>query len=85
MILLVAADRGCSVAEAVEITVALHNDFVRGFEAAHQELASVPSPELQWFLRGLRAWMGGGFEWHATNARYASSPTAIGDERKDHS
>ncbi|HXA62451.1 MAG TPA: family 2 encapsulin nanocompartment cargo protein terpene cyclase [Streptosporangiaceae bacterium] len=83
MVLLVAADRGCSVAEAVEITVALHNDFVRGFEAAHQELASVPSPELQWFLRGLRAWMGGGFEWHATNARYASSPTAIGDERKD--
>jgi 2-methylisoborneol synthase len=68
---LVAADRGCSLAEATEITVALHNDFVHGFEATHRELAAVPSVELQRFLRGTRAWMGGGFEWHATNPRYA--------------
>lgn len=75
IVLLTAADEGCSVEEAVEITVALHNDFVRRFEATCKELAPVPTPELQWFLRGLRAWMGGGFEWHATNPRYASSPT----------
>ncbi|KAB2340192.1 family 2 encapsulin nanocompartment cargo protein terpene cyclase [Actinomadura rudentiformis] len=73
LVLLVAADRGCSLPEAAEIAVALHNDLVRGFERDHQALAAVPSPQLQWFLRGLRAWMGGGFEWHATNARYASA------------
>lgn len=68
---LIAEDRGCSLAEATEITVALHNDFVRGFEDTHRELAAAPSLELQRFLRGVRAWMGGGFEWHATNPRYA--------------
>ncbi len=71
LVLLIAAERACSVEEATEITVALHNDLVRDFEAGHRELAALPSPELQHFLRGLRAWMGGGFEWHATNPRYA--------------
>lgn len=73
MVTLIAADRDCSLAEATEITVAMHNDFVRGFEATHRELAAVPSPELQRYLRGVRAWMGGGFEWHATNPRYAQA------------
>ena len=40
---LIADDRGCSLTEATEITVALHNDFVRGFEATHRDLAAVPS------------------------------------------
>jgi 2-methylisoborneol synthase len=71
LVLLIAADRACSVEEATEISVALHNDLVRDFENSHRELATIPSPELQRFLRGLRAWMGGGFEWHATNPRYA--------------
>ena len=71
LVSLIAADRDCSLAEATEITVAMHNDFVREFEATHRELASVPSVELQRFLRGVRAWMGGSFEWHATNPRYA--------------
>ena len=71
LVLLIAADRECSIEEATEITVTLHNDLVRDFETSHRELATVPSPELQRYLRGLRAWMGGGFEWHATNPRYA--------------
>ncbi|GAA4487473.1 family 2 encapsulin nanocompartment cargo protein terpene cyclase [Actinoallomurus oryzae] len=70
LVLLIAADRDCTVDEATEITVTLHNDLVRDFEAGHRELAAVPSAELQRYLRGLRAWMGGGFEWHATNPRY---------------
>ncbi|MCP9953908.1 family 2 encapsulin nanocompartment cargo protein terpene cyclase [Actinomadura madurae] len=74
VVLLIAADRDCTVEEATEITVALHNDLVRDFEAGHRGLAPVASPELQRFLRGLRAWMGGGFEWHATNPRYAGPP-----------
>jgi 2-methylisoborneol synthase len=71
LVSLIAADRDCPLEEAREITVALHNDFVHEFEAAHRDLAAVPSPQLQRFLRGLRAWMGGSFEWHATNPRYA--------------
>jgi 2-methylisoborneol synthase len=73
-VLLIAADRGCSIDEATEVTVALHNDLVRDFQAAHRELAAVPSPELQRFLVGLRSWMGGGFEWHSTSPRYRAQP-----------
>lgn len=74
LVLLIAADRDCSVEEATEIAVTLHNDLVHDFETSHRELATVPSPELQRYLRGLRAWMGGGFEWHAGNPRYAQQP-----------
>lgn len=74
MVLLIAKDRGCSVQQATEITVKLHNDLVREFEAGCKSLQSVPSLDLHRFLRGLRAWMGGGFEWHATNPRYKSKP-----------
>jgi 2-methylisoborneol synthase len=73
MVLLVAADRSCAIREATEIVVALHNDVVRDFEAGHRELAAVPCGELQRFLRGLRAWMGGSFEWHNSNPRYRSA------------
>ncbi|HKR51851.1 MAG TPA: family 2 encapsulin nanocompartment cargo protein terpene cyclase [Pseudonocardiaceae bacterium] len=72
MVLQIAADRQCSVEEAIAITVDLHNNLVRDFEATHRSLLPVPSPQLQRFLRGVRAWMGGGFEWHATNPRYRS-------------
>jgi 2-methylisoborneol synthase len=70
MVLQIAADRDCSLDEATEITVGLHNNLVHDFETGHRALSSVPSLELQRFLRGIRAWMGGGFEWHATNPRY---------------
>jgi 2-methylisoborneol synthase len=77
MVLLIAADRGCSIEEATEITVQLHNNLVREFQAAHRELQAVPSLELQRFLLGLRAWMAGGFEWHSTSSRYRTKPAAI--------
>jgi 2-methylisoborneol synthase len=70
MVLLIAADRGCSIEEATEITVDLHNDIVRDFQSAHRNLRAVSSLDLQRFLNGLRAWMGGGFEWHSTSPRY---------------
>lgn len=74
MVLLVADDRGCSIDEATEITVRLHNDLVHDFQDTHRELQAIPSPELQRFLLGLRAWMGGGFEWHSTSPRYRTQP-----------
>jgi 2-methylisoborneol synthase len=73
MVLQVAADRGCSIAEATAITVELHNNLVRDFEESARSLAAVPSPQLQRFLRGVKAWMGGGAEWHITNPRYRSA------------
>jgi 2-methylisoborneol synthase len=72
MVLQIAADRQCSIEEAVAITVDLHNNLVRDFQITHRSLLPVPSPQLQQFLRGVRAWMGGGFEWHTTNPRYRS-------------
>lgn len=74
MVLQIVKDRGCSIAEATEITVNLHNDLVREFEAGCKSLRALPSLELQQFLRGLRSWLGGGFEWHATNPRYKTKP-----------
>lgn len=74
MVLQIAKDRGCSIQEATEATVDLHNNLVREFEAGCKSLLLVPCVELQRFLRGLRAWMGGGFEWHATNPRYKTKP-----------
>lgn len=76
MVLQVAADRQCSIEEATEITVSLHNELVHEFEAGHQALMAVPHVELQRFMRGLRAWMGGAFEWHDSNPRYRVSRPA---------
>jgi 2-methylisoborneol synthase len=73
MVLLVAGDRGCSIEEATEITVGVHNGLVHDFEASHRALSAVPSVELQRFLRALRSWMGGAFEWHDQNPRYKVS------------
>jgi 2-methylisoborneol synthase len=70
LVLLIASEENCTIREATERTVALHNDFVRGFEASQRQLAAVPSVELQRFLRGAQAWMGGSFEWHRTTSRY---------------
>jgi 2-methylisoborneol synthase len=71
LVLLVAAERGCSLPEAAERAVTLHNDVVAAFEADCHELRSLGSPELQQFLWGLGAWLGGGFEWHAGSGRYS--------------
>lgn len=70
VVLLIAEEEGCTLREAAETSVAMHNDFVRGFEAAQKELAAIPSPELQRFLLGVQGWMAGGFEWHQASHRY---------------
>ncbi|WP_405163903.1 family 2 encapsulin nanocompartment cargo protein terpene cyclase [Nocardia sp. NBC_01499] len=70
MVLQIAADRHCSLSDATEITVELHNQLVRDFRDGHRRMREVPLPELQRFLNGVRAWMGGGAEWHITAPRY---------------
>jgi 2-methylisoborneol synthase len=74
-VVLTAADRNCSIEQATELTVELHNNLVREFAAGHRELLALPSPELHRFLHGLQAWMGGGFEWHSTSPRYKTVAT----------
>ncbi len=70
LVLLIAAEQDCSAREAIEQAVQLHNDFVRGFEASQQELAAVPSLDLQRYLMGAQSWMGGCLEWHDSSSRY---------------
>jgi 2-methylisoborneol synthase len=72
LVLLLAAEEDCSLTEAIERAVGLHNDLVRAFEEAQQRLAAVPSAELQRYLRGAQAWMAGCLEWHDTTSRYKS-------------
>jgi 2-methylisoborneol synthase len=67
---LIAAEENISMAQAMERSIAYHNDVVHAFEAAQRDLMAVPSPELNRFLWGLRAWIGGSNEWHRSNGRY---------------
>lgn len=70
---LIAAERNCSLAEAVERSVDYHNELVHKFEAAQRELAVIPSPELNRYLWGVRAWIGGSNEWHRSCGRYQAA------------
>ncbi|GAA2164896.1 family 2 encapsulin nanocompartment cargo protein terpene cyclase [Actinomadura napierensis] len=70
VVLLIAEEEGCPLEDAVRTAVAMHNDFVHGFEDSQRELAAVPSAELQRFLLGVQSWMGGCLEWHGASDRY---------------
>ena len=75
LVLLIAAEEKISIRDATTRAVALHNDFVRGFEASQRELMAVPAAfpntgELHRLLRGAQAWMAGGIEWHGSSDRY---------------
>jgi 2-methylisoborneol synthase len=70
VVLLIAAEEKIPIREATSRAVALHNDFVRGFEASQRELAAAGWPGLHRFLRGAQAWMAGGIEWHGSSDRY---------------
>jgi 2-methylisoborneol synthase len=75
LVLLIAAEEKLPMRDATARAVALHNDFVRGFEASQRELMAVPARslstvELHRFLRGAQAWMAGGIEWHGSTDRY---------------
>ncbi|TMR29203.1 terpene synthase [Nonomuraea zeae] len=72
LVLLIAAEEKCSIREATETAVFMHNDFVKGFEASQRALSAVPCAELQRFLRGAQGWMAGCLEWHGSSSRYNS-------------
>ncbi|WP_230396625.1 family 2 encapsulin nanocompartment cargo protein terpene cyclase [Streptomyces blattellae] len=70
---LIAAEDDCSLEEAVERTVDIHNELMHTFEAEAAALALTGSPELRRFLAGIWAWLGGSREWHARSARYTTA------------
>ncbi|MBV8541844.1 MAG: terpene synthase [Pseudonocardiales bacterium] len=67
---LIAAERGCSLQEAVDRTAVIHDDYMYTFEAAQRRLMAIPSPELRRYLAGLHAWLGGSHEFHRGTGRY---------------
>lgn len=70
---LIAAEDQCSLEEAVDRTVEIHNELMYTFEAEAAALALTGSPELRRFLAGTWAWLGGNREWHAGSARYTTA------------
>lgn len=70
---LIAAEDECSLEEAVDRTVDIHNELMHTFEAEAAALALTGSPELRRFLAGTWAWLGGSREWHASSGRYTST------------
>lgn len=73
---LIASEDDCSLQEAVDRTVAIHNELMHTFEAEAAALALTGSPELRRFLAGTWAWLGGSREWHASSARYHDADRA---------
>lgn len=71
--MLIAAEEQCSLAEAVEQSVLIHDELMHTFEAEASVLARTGSPELARFLAGTWAWVGGNREWHAGSARYRTA------------
>ncbi|GGT18005.1 family 2 encapsulin nanocompartment cargo protein terpene cyclase [Streptomyces purpureus] len=70
--MLIAAEEQCSLEEAVEQSVLIHDELMHTFEAEASALAATGSPELGRFLAGSWAWVAGNREWHAGSGRYNS-------------
>ncbi|GAA1910558.1 family 2 encapsulin nanocompartment cargo protein terpene cyclase [Streptantibioticus ferralitis] len=73
---LIAAQENCSLREAVERSVEIHDELVRTFEAEAAALSLTGSPALRRYLAGVWAWLGGNREWHSGTARYNGGDTA---------
>jgi 2-methylisoborneol synthase len=72
---LIALEEQCTLQEAIERSVAVHDELVHTFEAEAAALSLVGSPALGRFLAGLWAWLGGNREWHSGSGRYRTTTT----------
>ncbi len=63
----------CSLREAVERSVDIHNELMHTFVAEASAMSQVGSVPLRRFLADIWAWLGGNREWHSTTARYAAT------------
>ncbi|HEU5003901.1 MAG TPA: family 2 encapsulin nanocompartment cargo protein terpene cyclase [Actinomycetota bacterium] len=66
----IAAEEHCSIPEAIERAVVVHNELMHTYEREAAALSAVGSPALTRFLTDVWAWLGGNREWHATTLRY---------------
>ncbi|MEU4601094.1 family 2 encapsulin nanocompartment cargo protein terpene cyclase [Nocardia sp. NPDC023988] len=76
-----AAEEGCSRADAVLRTAEIHDELMHRFEREAAPLAAAGSPQLRRFLTGLWAWMGGNRAWHADSRRYHDDTASREDDR----
>jgi 2-methylisoborneol synthase len=67
---LIAHEEGCSLEQAVDRAVQIHNELMLTFEREAAGLSLLGSPALHRFLTDIWAWLGGSREWHSTTARY---------------
>ena len=72
----IAAEEGCSLREAVQRSVAIHDELVKTYEKEAAELSLLGSPALRRFLAGVWFWLGGSRTWHATSGRYHDNADA---------
>lgn len=70
----IAEEEGCSIHDAFQAAIEVHNDIVHSFE--EQAAALSADPLVARFVTGLSNWLGGNHEWHMGNVgtRYATSP-----------
>ena len=73
---LIANEEKCSRQEAIERTVAIHNELMHTFVEEAAVLSQVGSLALRRFLADIWAWLGGNREWHSTTGRYHSASNA---------
>ncbi|HET6857600.1 MAG TPA: family 2 encapsulin nanocompartment cargo protein terpene cyclase [Streptomyces sp.] len=71
----IAAEEDCSIEDAFQKAIEVHNDLVHLFEEQAAALCGT-HPLVARFMTGLSNWVGGNHEWHAGNVgtRYATSP-----------
>jgi 2-methylisoborneol synthase len=72
---LIAIEESCSTQEAIERTVAIHNELMHTFVEEAALLSQVGSIALRRFLADIWAWLGGNREWHSTTERYHGAST----------
>ncbi|GAA2912281.1 family 2 encapsulin nanocompartment cargo protein terpene cyclase [Streptomyces thioluteus] len=72
----IAAEEECSIDDAFQKAIEVHNDLVHSFEQQAAELSATGGPLMARFMAGLSNWLAGNHEWHAGNVgtRYATSP-----------
>ncbi|MEV0223383.1 family 2 encapsulin nanocompartment cargo protein terpene cyclase [Streptomyces sp. NPDC050704] len=71
----IAAEEDCSIEDAFQKAIEVHNDLVHLFEEQAAALSGT-HPLIARFMTGLSNWVGGNHEWHVGNVgtRYATSP-----------
>lgn len=83
---LIAAEENCSLREAIDRSVEIHDEMMHRFEREAAAISLVGSPALRRFLAGVWAWLGGSREWHSRTGRYnaeASNAEASTAETSD--